>query len=402
MTTPTGLSNPVIDLEQDYIVQTYKRPPFVLSHGQGAVIYDTEGKAYLDFVAGIAVNALGYADPDVTAALRNAASGLIHVSNLYHTAPHAELAAQLVEKSFADRVFFSNSGAEANEGALKFARKYAYAHERYDKVETVCFSHAFHGRTLGTVSLTPKEKYQVPFKPLVPGAIVAEFNNVESAKAVINERTAAVIVEPVQGEGGINVASPEFLQTLRDLCDQYEAVLIFDEIQCGVGRTGTLWAHEYSGITPDIMTLAKPLAGGLPIGAILVRQKIADVMQPGDHGSTFAGGPLVTSVAKVVLEKVSQPEFLAQVNEVGEYLMERLAEINSPLVKEIRGRGLMVGMELTADVSPLVTKGYANGLLLVNAGENVIRFVPPLIIEKQHVDTLIEKLTTMLGEMASE
>ncbi len=402
MRMTTHLSNSIIDLEQDYVVQTYKRPPFVLSHGEGVMLYDTKGKAYLDMVAGIAVNALGYADPDVTAALQNAASGLIHVSNLYHTAPHAELAAMLVEKSFADRVFFSNSGAEANEGAIKFARKYAYAHERHDKTETVCFSHAFHGRTIGTVSLTPKEKYQKPFKPLMPGAIVAEFNNIESARAAINEKTAVVIVEPVQGEGGIHPATSEFLHALRELCDQYDAVLVFDEIQCGMGRTGTLWAYEYSGVIPDIMTLAKPLAGGLPIGAILVQRKIADVMQPGDHGSTFAGGPLVTAIAKVVLEKVSRPEFLNHVSEVGEYLVERLSEINSSLIQEIRGRGLMVGMELTTDVSSLVTKGYEQGLLLVNAGENVIRFVPPLILEKAHVDMLVEKLTVMLGEMASE
>ena len=399
--TTTHLTEHIIELEQDYLVQTYKRPPFVLSHGEGVYLYDTTGKKYLDTVAGIAVNALGYADPDVTAAIQGAAGGLIHISNLYHTAPHAELAAALVEKSFADRVFFSNSGAEANEGAIKFARKVAYNKGLGEqKTEIVCFSHAFHGRTIGTVSLTPKEKYQKPFKPLLQNVIVSEFNDVAAAQAVIGPQTAAVIVEPVQGEGGIHAATPEFLQALRDLCDQHEAILIFDEIQCGVGRTGTLWAHEFSGVTPDIMTLAKPLAGGLPIGAILVKQAIADAMEPGDHGSTFAGGPLVTTVAKVVLDKVSQPDFIAQVNEVGEYLMERLAEINSPLIKEIRGRGLMVGMELHVDVSPLVSKGYEHGLLMVNAGENVLRFVPPLVIEKQHVDELVDKLTLILGEMA--
>ena len=397
-----GVTENIIALDQAYVVQTYKRPPFVLTHGQGMTVYDETGKAYLDFVAGIAVNALGYSDPDINTALQSAAAGLIHVSNLYHTAPQAELAALLVEKSFADRVFFSNSGAEANEGALKFARKRAYNKGLTDKTQVVCFSHAFHGRTLAAVSITPKEKYQKPFKPLMADVIVAEFNDITSAQAAINEKTVAVIVEPVQGEGGIHVASPEFLKALRELCDQYEATLIFDEVQCGMGRTGDLWAYESSGVTPDIMTLAKPLAGGLPIGAILVRQFIADAMQPGDHGSTFAGGPLVTGVAKVVLDKVSQPEFLAHVAEVGEYLMERLSEINSPLIKEIRGRGLMVGLELTVDVGPLVSGGYEHGLLLVNAGENVLRFVPPLIASKADIDVLIEKLTLMLGEMGGE
>lgn len=401
MTTTTQL-NHVIELEQEHVLQTYKRAPFVLTHGQGVTLYDTEGNAYLDFVAGIAVNIFGYGDLQLTQAIQNAATGLIHVSNLYHTAAHAELATLLCEKSFADSVFFSNSGAEANEGAVKIARKKAYDKGLTDKIEVVCFTHAFHGRTMGALALTPKEKYQKPFKPLMPGAVVAEYNDIESAKAAITDKTAAVIVEPVQGEGGIYAATPEFLRTLRELCDQHNAVLIFDEIQCGMGRTGTLWAHEASGITPDIMTLAKPLAGGLPVGAILMTEEIASHMHPGDHGSTFAGGPLVTSVAKMVVERVSQPEFLAHVTEVGDYLMERLSEINSPLISEVRGRGLMVGLELTVDVSPLVTQGYKHGLLLVNAGENVLRFVPPLVMEKEHVDVLVDKLTLMLGEMKND
>jgi acetylornithine/N-succinyldiaminopimelate aminotransferase len=392
----------VIELEQEHVLQTYKRAPFVLTHGQGVTLYDSEGNAYLDFVAGIAVNIFGYGDSQLTQAIQKAATGLIHVSNLYHTAAHAELATLLCEKSFADRVFFSNSGAEANEGAVKIARKKAYDKGLTDKIEVVCFTRAFHGRTMGALALTPKEKYQKPFKPLMPGAVVAEYNDIESAKAAITDKTVAVIVEPVQGEGGIHVATPEFLRTLRELCDQHDAVLIFDEIQCGMGRTGTLWAHEASGINPDIMTLAKPLAGGLPVGAILMTEEIASHMHPGDHGSTFAGGPLVTSVAKTVLERASQPEFLSHVTEVGDYLMERLSEINSPLISEVRGRGLMVGLELTVDVAPLVTQGYKHGLLLVNAGENVLRFVPPLVMEKEHVDVLVDKLTLMLGEMKND
>lgn len=394
-----NVTHPAIDLDQEYVLQTYKRPPFVLSHGEGVTLYDTDGNAYVDFVAGIAVNALGYSDAELTRTIQQAATGLIHTSNLYHTAPQAELAAMLCQKSFADRVFFSNSGAEANEGAVKIARKVAYDKGLTDKTEVVCFTHAFHGRTMGALALTPKDKYQQPFKPLMPGAVVAEYNDIESAKAAISDKTAAVIIEPVQGEGGIYTATPEFLRVLRELCDKHNAVLIFDEIQCGMGRTGTLWAYEQSGVTPDIMTLAKPLAGGLPIGAILMTQTVANVMHPGDHGSTFAGGALVTSAAKMVLERVSQPEFLEHVNEVGEYLTERLSEINSPLIKEVRGRGLMVGVEFTVDVGQFVSEGYKHGLLLVNAGEKVLRFVPPLILEKQHVDILVDKLTLMLGEM---
>jgi predicted acetylornithine/succinylornithine family transaminase len=392
------LTDQLMEADQEYLVQTYKRAPFVLVHGEGVNLYDSEGNAYLDWVAGIAVNALGYGDPELTRALQQAASGLVHVSNLYVTAPQVELAKMLVEKSFADRVFFCNSGAEANEGAVKFARKYQYEKGLTDKVEIVCFTDAFHGRTLGAVTLTPKEKYQNGFKPLLPGVVVAEYNNLESAKAAINANTAAVILEPIQGEGGIRPATTEFLKGIRQLCDQHGVLLIFDEIQCGMGRTGKLWAHEHSGVTPDIMTLAKPLAGGLPIGAILVTENVASALHAGDHGSTFAGGPFVTSVAKVVLERISQPEFLAHVEEVGTYLQDRLAEINSPLIKEVRGKGLMAGVEFTIEAAPIVQQGYDHGLIMVNAGTNVIRFVPPLVVEKHHVDTLIERLSGILSD----
>jgi predicted acetylornithine/succinylornithine family transaminase len=390
----------LIDDDAAYIVQTYKRAPFVLVHGQGATVFDSEGRHYDDWVAGIAVNALGYGDPGLEDAIHKGASGLIHTSNLYHTAPQIELAKLLVEKSFADRVFFSNSGAEANEGAIKFARKVAYEKGLTEKMGVVCFSNAFHGRTFAALSLTPKEKYQKPFHPLMANVSVAEYNNLESARATINANTAAVIIEPIQGEGGIHTATPEFLRGLRALCDEFGAVLIFDEVQCGMGRTGKLWAHEHSGVTPDIMTLAKPLAGGLPIGAILVTEAVASAMHAGEHGSTFAGGPLVTSVGKYVLERISQPQFLAHVNEVGTYLQERLAEINSPLIKEVRGVGLMVAVELTVDVGALVEAGYKHGLLLVNAGTNVIRLVPPLVVDKPQVDRLVAKLTTILAQQA--
>jgi acetylornithine/N-succinyldiaminopimelate aminotransferase len=392
-----ALTDTIIGLENDYMVQTYKRPPIVLTHGEGVTVYDSEGKSYLDMVAGIAVNALGYAEPGMVKAIQDAATGLLHTSNLYYTEAQARLAAAICAKSFADRVFFSNSGTEANEGALKFIRKYHYDAGDSERKEIVCFTGAFHGRTLGSLSLTPKEKYQKPFAPLMPGVVVAEYNDVDSADAAITHKTAAVIIEPVQGEGGINPATPEFLQALRHFCDERGALLWFDQVQCGMGRTGTLWSSEPSGVTPDLQTLAKALGGGLPIGAILTTERVAEHIHPGDHGSTFAGSPFITGVAGYVFDRISQPPFLAHVRETGDYLKERLQEINSPLIEEVRGRGLMVGVELSVDVAPFIDAGYEHGLLLVNAGTNVIRFVPPLILEKAHVDTAIERLTDIFA-----
>lgn len=390
-------SQAIIDGEGQYIVHTYNRPPFVLTHGQGMALYDSDGNAYTDWVAGIAVNALGYADPQVTAAIQSQAEKLIHVTNLYHTAPHVELARALCNASFADRVFFCNSGSESVETALKFARKTARVKHGEGKTGIVAFTGSFHGRTMGALATTARAKYQDPFKPLMPGVSFADFNDLDSAADAIGDDTCAVIVEPVQGEGGIHPAEDAFLAGLRELCDQHTAALIFDEIQCGMGRTGTLWAHEPSGVSPDIMTLAKPLAGGLPIGAALVTEAIAEVMQPGDHGSTFAAGPLVTTAAGVVLERVSQPEFLAHVRQTGDYLLERLSELNAPHIKGIRGRGLMVGIDLDVEANLVVAAGYTHGLLLVNAGPNVLRLVPPLIVTEMEIDDLMDKLAAILS-----
>jgi acetylornithine/N-succinyldiaminopimelate aminotransferase len=397
---PIAVHETLIEKERQYVMHTYARPDFVLARGEGMTLYDTDNRPYADWVAGIAVNALGYNDAGIRQAISSGLeSGIIHLSNLYHNEPMIRLAEALVSLSFADRVFFANTGTEANEGAIKFARRAAYNAGKPAKTGLVTFSHAFHGRTMGSLSLTPKEKYQQPFRPLLPDVTVAEYNDIESARAAINDNTCAVIVEPIQGEGGVHMATPAFLHELRRLCDEHQAVLIFDEIQCGVGRTGELWAHTASGVTPDIMTVAKPLAAGLPIGAVLVKQWIADHISPGDHGTTFGGGPLVTTVARHVIERVSQPAFLAHVREVGQYLQDRLCEINSPLIAEVRGRGLMVGVEMRVDVAPVVKKGYQHGLLLVNAGTSVIRLVPPLIARKADVDHLVETLTTILEEM---
>ncbi len=387
----------VIKKDQQYSVPVAARPGFVLARGEGVTLYDADGKAYTDWVAGIAVNALGYGDKELTEAVSQQMNrGLIHVSGLYHTQALAELAELLCANSFADKVYFCNSGAEANEGALKFARKLAYMNEKPNKTKAVSFSQAFHGRTMGALAMTPTDKYQTPFKPMMPGSVVGEFNNVASAAACIDAETAAVIVEPIQGEGGINIATAEFLQALRRLCDEHDAVLIFDEIQCGLGRTGDLWAHSFAGISPDIMTLAKPLAGGLPVGAILTSDKVAGAMKPGDHGSTFSGGAVVMRAAEVVIKRVLSPGFMEQVAEVGDYLLERLSEINSPHITDVRGRGLMAGIELGIAPAGVVSAGYEQGLLLVSSGSNVIRFVPPLIVEKPHVDELIDKLTQIL------
>ncbi len=387
----------VIQKDKQYSVPVAGRPDFVLARGEGVTVYDADGNAYTDWVAGIAVNALGYGDKELMDVVaRQMSTGLIHVSGLYHTQALTDLAELLCANSFADKAYFCNSGAEANEGALKFARKLAYVNDNHHKTKVVSFSKAFHGRTLGALSITPTEKYQKPFKPMVPGAVVGEFDDIDSAKAVIDKDTVAVIVEPIQGEGGINLASAEFLQALRQLCDEHKAALIFDEIQCGMGRTGDLWAHSFSGVSPDIMTLAKPLAGGLPIGAILVTDEVACAMQPGDHGSTFSGGAVVMRAGEVVVKRVLGAGFLAHVSEVGDYLLERLAEINSPHITDVRGRGLIAAIELSVPPADIVEQGYEHGLLLVNSGPDAIRFIPPLIVEKRHVDELIEKLTMIL------
>lgn len=389
----------IIAFEQEYVLGTYARAPFVLDHGKGCWVYDTDGNGYLDCVAGIAVNALGHADPDLMAALTAQAGLLWHTSNLYHTAPHARLAKALCDSSFADRVFFCNSGTEAAEGALKFARKWAREGYGARKHAFVAFTGAFHGRTFGALAVTPREKYQEPYRPLVPGARVAPFNDLEGTAQVLDDDVCAVIVEPVQGEGGVHPATPEFLRGLRDLCDRHNALLIFDEVQCGLGRTGYLWAYQGYGVTPDVLTTAKPLGGGLPMGAVLMTQAVADVMHPGDHGSTFAGSPLVASVAEVLLAKVSHEQFLRDVAEKGAYLRERLEEINTPHIQEIRGRGLMLGVDVDLPAADVIASGYRNGLLIANAGTHTLRLVPPLVIARSEIDLLIERLSHLFAEL---
>ncbi len=386
-------------LEQQYVLHTYVRPPFVLERGEGVRLYDSEGRAYLDFGSGIAVNALGYGDPDVAQAIGQQTQRLMHASNLYHTEPQARLAKMLVERSFADKVYFCNSGTEAVEAALKFARKWAKVNGGSERDEFVAFSGAFHGRTMGSLALTPRPHYQDPFRPLMPGSRFATFNDLASAEAVIGERTCACIVEPVQGEGGIHPATPAFLRGLRDLCDRTGTLLIFDEVQCGLGRTGTLWAHEAYGVTPDIMSLAKPLGGGLPIGATLLTQRVADAIGPGDHGSTFAANPVVCAAAQVVVGKIAERAFLEHVCWCGDYLSKRLTDLQEECedIVEVRGRGLMWGVEMRREVAPIVQACQEHGLLVLSAGANVLRMVPPLTVEQADMDEAVNIFGEALG-----
>ncbi|MFN8484724.1 MAG: acetylornithine transaminase [Anaerolineae bacterium] len=382
----------LIEMERQYVAPTYKRPPFVLEHGDGVCLFDTEGRRYLDFVAGIAVNAFGNADQEIAQVIGEQAAVLGHVSNLYYSVPMLELARDLVEASFADKVFFCNSGAEANEAAFKFARRWALDRHGEGKSRIVAFTNAFHGRTMGALAATPREKYQAPFRPLMPNVQFATYNDLESAAATIGDDVAAVIVEPVQGEGGIYVATPEFLAGLREICDRHNALLIFDEVQCGLGRTGKLWAYEHYGVTPDMMTLAKPLGGGLPMGAVLATDNVAQALHPGDHGTTFGANPVICRAAQVVLKRINTPAFLAHVTEVGDYLKRGVESLGTPHVKEVRGLGLMVGVEMDTAAAPLIDAAYAHGLIITSAGENVLRFVPPLILETWHVDELLTGL----------
>lgn len=389
------------------LVGTYARPDIVLSHGDGVWLWDTAGRKYLDFGSGIAVMALGHSDPEWAAAVADQAARLTHVSNLYHTRWQIELATRLVAHSFADRVFFNNTGAEATETAIKFARRYARRaagagddDPSFAKTGLVAFGHGFHGRTIGAVSITAKPAYRLPFGPLLPGVAFAPYNDLAAAEALVGPDTCAVVVEPIQGEGGIRAADPAFLHGLRALCDRHGALLVFDEVQCGLGRTGALWAHEAFCVTPDIMTVAKPLAGGLPIGATLVAERVAGAIGVGEHGSTFAAGPLVARAACVVFDRIRQPAFLAHVRDTGKHLRDRIAALASPRVVDVRGSGLFVGVELDRPVKPIIDAARLQGVLFIAAGTHVIRLCPPLIVGRADVDLAVDTLGACIAAAA--
>jgi acetylornithine/N-succinyldiaminopimelate aminotransferase len=379
------------------ILGTYKRAPVEFVRGSGVYLYDTEGHPYLDFVSGIAVNALGYDDAGLKAALHAAADGLVHTSNLYSTAPGERLASALVARSFADKVFFCNSGAEANEGAFKFARRWART-KGDAKHEIVALRGAFHGRLFGTLAATDRPAYRLPFRPLTPGVSIFERDLAELDAALSEDTVAALIVEPVQGEGGVRVLDHGFLRELRALTKARNIAMILDEIQCGLGRTGTLFAYEQAGIEPDMITLAKPLAGGLPMGAILMTQAIADAVRPGDHGTTFGGGPFVASVALHLLERLSDPAMLAHVREVGAWMGHELNEIahRTSRIRQVRGAGLMWGVDVMGTAAHVVSEALAHGLLVCSAGDYTIRMLPPLVATKDELARGLQILEEVL------
>ena len=384
----------------DGLLPIYRRAPMELVRGSGCELFDREGNSYLDFASGIAVNALGYDDPGIRAAMMAAMdSGLIHVSNLYHTAPGAELASALVAKSFASAVFFCNSGAEANEGAFKFARRWARATGGPAKHEIVALRGGFHGRLFASLAATDRPAYRAPFRPLAGGVGIAE-RSLDDLDALLDAETvAAVIVEPVQGESGVRVLEAEFLRGLRALTRERGIALIFDEVQCGLGRTGYLFAHERYGIEPDLLTLAKPLAGGLPMGAVLVNADIAAAMQPGDHGTTFGGGPFVSSVALHVLERLSDPTLLARVREDGAWLGTQLNRMVRPggRVRAVRGIGFMWGIDVVEPAADVVKRALAAGLLVCSAGEHTVRLLPPLVADRTDLQRGVSILAELLG-----
>jgi predicted acetylornithine/succinylornithine family transaminase len=377
------------------LLDVYARAGPLLVAGEGVELLAEDGTRYLDFVAGIGVNALGYNHPVLRGAIQQALSpGLIHVSNLYRTEPGERLAEELIARSFADRVFFCNSGAEANEAAFKFARKWS------GKSEVIAFSGSFHGRLFATLAATDRPDYRKPFEPLVPGIrIVPREDWAAVDHAVSASRTAAVIVEPVQGEGGIRPVDPEWLGFVRELCDSRGVAVIFDEVQCGLGRTGTLFAYEQTGVVPDLVTLAKPLAGGLPMGAVLLTSTVAAALKPGDHATTFGGGPLVASVALALVRTIADPAFLTDVRRKGTWLGERLACLAAqrPRVREVRGRGLLWGLELAEPAAPIVAAARERGLLVLTAGPEVIRLIPPLVITVEELERGVGILEEVLA-----
>lgn len=391
-----------INAAEGSLLHTYNRFPLVLDHGEGVYLYDTDGKKYLDFAAGIAVCALGYSNEAHKTALKNQVDALLHTSNLYYNEPTIAAAQKVLAASGMDRVFFTNSGTEAIEGAIKAAKKYAYTRDGHAGHEIIAMQHSFHGRSIGALSVTGNAHYQEPFEPLLPGVKFAEFNNLDSVKALVTDKTCAIIMETVQGEGGIYPADAAFLSGVRALCDEHDILLILDEIQCGMGRTGKMFAWQNYDVKPDIMTVAKALGCGVPVGAFLMTQKVADKsLAPGDHGTTYGGNPFVGAAVSAVFDQFKELSIVDHVNEVAPYLAKRLDELveKYDCLTAQRGMGLMRGLVCTLPVGKVSAKALENGLIVITAGSDVLRFVPPLVIEKEHVDEMVEKLARTLDEL---
>ena len=389
-------TNDIISTAESHLIHTYNRYQIAFDHGQGVHLYDNDGKEYLDFCAGIAVFALGYGNESYNNALKAQIDKVIHTSNYYYTEPMAKAAKLLTEAAGMKKVFFTNSGTEAIEGALKIAKKFGYLKDGRNDHEVIAMEHSFHGRSMGALSVTGNAKYREAFGPLIPGIRFATYNDIDSVKALVNDRTSAIILETVQGEGGIRPAEKAFIEEIRRICDENDLLLILDEIQCGMGRTGTMFAFEQYGVKPDVLTVAKAVGCGIPLGGFLVNDKTEEILVAGDHGSTYGGNPLACAACVNVLEQFKELNLLAHVKEVGDYLYEALEALKKdlPSIVDHRGMGLMQGIELSEDVkaADVVKKAHENGLILITAGSNVIRFIPPLIIEKEHVDRMIDIL----------
>ncbi|MGD8252965.1 MAG: aspartate aminotransferase family protein [Syntrophobacterales bacterium] len=392
------------DLMQEsraHICQTYNRFNLAFLSGSGCNLWDQEGRQYLDFVAGIAVCNLGHCPPELARVLHEQAQKLVHVSNLYYTEPQAKLAGELASVCFANKVFFGNSGAEANEAAIKLARK--YSRERYGpgRYGIITMKNSFHGRTLATLSATGQHKVHEGFEPLVDGFRYVDFDDLDAVAEAINETTCAVLVEPIQGEGGVRVPKSNYLAGLRELCSKHNLLLIYDEIQVGMGRTGKLFSHQHEDVAPDIMTLAKALANGIPIGAMLASSEVAETFTPGSHASTFGGTPLVTAVAIEVLRQINQQSFLDRVRSVGDYFWDQLLSLQEKysFVREVRGRGLILGMELDFPGGEIVSQCQERGVLINCTADKVLRFIPPLIVTPEEVDRLIETLEAVFAHI---
>lgn len=394
-----------IDAAEQKILHTYNRFSLVLDHGKDVYLYDTDGKEYLDFAAGIAVNALGYSNEEYKNALKSQVDLLLHTSNLYYNVPVIEAAKKAAAASEMDRVFFTNSGTEAVEGAIKAAKKYAFTRDGHAGCEIIAMKNSFHGRSIGALSVTGNAHYQEPFEPLMPGVRFAEFNNFDSVKELVTEKTCAIIMETVQGEGGIYPAEPDFLKQVRALCDEKDILLILDEIQCGMGRTGKMFAWQNYGVKPDIMTCAKALGCGVPVGAFFMTQKVADKsLAPGDHGTTYGGNPFVGAAVSAVFDIFEKQHILEHVNEVSAYFEGKLDELvkKYDFLTARRGMGLMQGLVCELPVGKVAAEALNQGLVVITAGANVLRFVPPLVIEKKHVDEMVLKLEKALAAVSAD
>ncbi len=387
----------MIEKAEQLLMHTYSRYQIVLDKGEGVYLYDINGKKYLDFAAGIAVFALGYGNKEYNDALKNQVDKLLHTSNYYYNIPTINAAEKLVKASGMDRVFFTNSGTEAIEGAVKLARKYYFNKTKHAGSEIISMDRSFHGRSMGALSITGQPKYREAFEPLIGGAVFAEFNDINSVKEKITDDTCAIIVEPIQGEGGLYPADKEFLSDLRKICDERDILLIFDEIQCGMGRTGTMFAYQGYGVKPDIIACAKALGCGVPVGAFAATEKVASAFEPGDHGTTYGGNPFATAAVSKVFDLFESEQLLKHVNEISVYLADKLDELvkKYPFLLERRGKGLMQGLEFKVPVKDYIAKAMDKGLILIGAGSNIIRFVPPLIITREHVDEMAEILESI-------